>query len=65
MVASLFKLLSSRIVFIHLMSSPSDPDELAVSGTRERGVTVTEVDAGDELANFMGNIRNISVLCKD
>ena len=36
------------------MSSPSDPDELAVSGTRERGVTVTEVDAGDELANFMG-----------
>ena len=53
-MASLFKFMSSRIVFIHLMRSPSDPDELAVSGTRERGVTVTEVDAGDELANFMG-----------
>ena len=53
MVDSLFKLLSSMIVFIHLMSSPLDPNELAVSGIKERGVTVTEGDAGDELANFM------------
>ena len=54
MVASLLKLLSSRIVFIHLMSSPSDPDEQALSCTRKRGITVTEVDAGGVLAIFYG-----------